>query len=485
MSATVPTEAPVFLRGSCNQSKISEFSLFFKVQNGNIIAEQLAFNLIHQEKEQAVKKLNFITKGKLTALIDYKIPEGKQEPLWEQLHSFKLTDIDFKLSDFLLSQKDFQLDMKQSSLIMTELAIIKNKKNVLKNLLIPSLAMKSDQINFYFQKEDQYHLKKIVLKINNLPILTDNKLFDPLSHQFLTKFAHNSQIDALVDKITENDEQGINHFKVKLQGKNKIITLSNLGFKALDSKINITGALSLQKKIPMWSLETQSDKLNLKPISNLLNLLYGLEGYLTINNKLSGSLEKSDIKINDGRIYAKGNNIILNDIDLDKILNDFESSQQVGLLDVSAVTLLGPAGIALSKGNHYTSLIQSLKKGGKSKITQLNSDISWSNDIASMDDVSFTTGKHQLVVNGQLDFLNERFIDFFAATVDKYGCSIYKESVTGSLYSPSTKKASVLVKSLINPIKSVTSRVTSKIQKKCKEPFYSGSLKLEETITDK
>ncbi len=461
-----------------NQYHASDVSISLNAQKGHIIADEFLFHLIEQSKGKAPKKLDLSGQGKLKVSVDYLIPKGEFEPLWSEPQTIKLSEINFDLAEFLFVQQEFRLNMKKSHLLMDELFIFEKNKYVLKNLLLKPIVFKSEQIDISANSKDKYHLKQSVLKVSNLAILNNSKAIDPLSPNALKKFAQNSYINLSIASISENKELGISNFKIDLKGKDKKITLSNLSFNAIDSKMNAQGEISLQKKIPSWELKVLSDKLNLKPLSELLNLPAQPEGYIAINNNLSGTIENSDFKINNGRVHAKGNNIAINGMDLDKILNDFERSQSVGLLDVGAVALLGPAGIALSKGNDYTKLVHSLGKGGKSKITQLNSDISFANDIASMDDVSFTTGKHQLVIKGQVNLLDESFIDFEVATVDKYGCPIYKEEVKGSLSSPSTQKVSVFVGSIVNPVKSAVSKITSPIKSQCKEPFYNGVLKM-------
>ncbi|MBE9525870.1 MAG: AsmA family protein [Proteobacteria bacterium] len=461
-----------------NQYHASDVTISLNAQKGHITADEFLFHLIEQSKGKAPKKLDLSGQGKLKVSMDFPIPKGAFEPLWSQPLTIKLSDINFDLAEFLFVQQEFRLNMKKSHLLMDELFIFEKNKYVLKNLLLKPVVFKSEQIDISANSKDKYYLKQSVLKVSNLAILNNSKVVDPLSHKALKKFAQNSYINLSIASIAENKELGISNFKVDLKGKDKKITLSNLSFNAIDSKINAQGMLSLQKKVPLWELKILSDKLNLKPLSELLNMPAEPEGYIAINNNLSGTLENSDFKINNGRVHAKGNNIAINGMDLDKILNDFQSSQSVGLLDVGAVALLGPAGIALSKGNDYTKLVHSLGKGGKSKITQLNSDISFANDIASMDDVSFTTGEHQLVIKGQINLLDESFIDFKVATVDKYGCPIYKEEVKGSLSSPMTKTTNILVGGVVNPLKSVYSKLTSPIKSQCKDPFYNGILKM-------
>ncbi|MCU7835240.1 MAG: AsmA family protein, partial [gamma proteobacterium symbiont of Taylorina sp.] len=461
-----------------NRYQLADLSLSFNEKKGIFTAEELVFHLSQTESDQVINKLDLSSKGKLTLAVSHHLPKDRSEPVWSQLDLIKLQKFDFNVSDFKLSHKEFQVDIKKSHLLLGEHLLFENKQFSWHELKLKSLDFSSDGIDFTHQVKNKYHFGQSVLHLENIPIMYQSKALDPLSSIFLKKMAKNSLLQLTIDRL-ENNKQGIKNIKVTLRGKDKKINLSNLSFNAVDSKIIANGELSLQKKIPQWAFNVDSEQLNLKPITSLLGLESDVEGYISIKNNFAGSLENSDFKVNQGRVYAKGRNISISGFDINKVLNDFESSQSVGLLDVGAVVLLGPAGIALTKGKDYTALASSLGHKGKSQIRQLTSDISFSKDVASMDDVSFTTDNHHLVIKGQINLRDETFMQFQVATVDQYGCPIYKESVTGSLHSPTTKKVNILVKGIVNPIKSVTSKLTSKIIPKCEEPFYNGSLKLD------
>lgn len=459
-----------------NQYQVSALSFSFNDQKGNIAVRELAFQVTQKETGKSTKKLDFNAKGKLSLSIDYRIEKDSSEPVWGQPELIKINQFDLNLPNFQWSEKDYQLEIKESHLSLEDVAVFEENKLTITNMVFKSLAFNSDQIDFSHNSKNKYHFNNSALKIKNLPVLHNAALFDPLSNDFLSRFSQQAVLDLSIDSLVKN-ELGINNIKLAVQGKDKTIKLSNLSFNAIDSEINAAGVLSLKKKIPFWELEVHSDKLNLKPLASLINYPAEAEGYIAIDNKLSGTLKDSDFKINAGRVHAKASDIMINGIDLDKILTDFESSQSVGLLDVGAIALLGPAGMALSKGNDYTKLLKSLGGGGKSIIKKLNSDISYSNDIASMDDVSFITAKHQLAIKGKINLRDETLMDFQVATIDKDACPIYKEQVKGSLQSPAIKKVNVFVDGVVNPIKSVTSKLSQTIKLKCKEPFYNGVLK--------
>lgn len=262
-----------------------------------------------------------------------------------------------------------------------------------------------------------------------------------------------------------------------LKGHDKNISLSTLSFNAMESEVIGKGELNLQKQVPEWELKIGSDKLNLKPVANLINEGNFVDGYASVNSVLFGILKNSEFNISSGSVLAQANNLFINGVDVDKVLNDFENSQSVGLLDVGAIALLGPAGMLVTKGNDYRVLVKSLKSTGTSKLSQINSDISFSNGIAIMNDVAFSSERHRLAIRGKINTLDESFINFEVATVDKQGCSIYKEQVKGNLDSPSVKEVNILVSGVLNPINSVVSKVTKTLKVQCKKPFYSGVVK--------
>ena len=460
-----------------NQYQIANLSLLFKDKKGDFIAQKLAFNFVQEGTEHASPPLVFDATGKLSFKLFYQTPEGASEPLWTRPDIIKVGSFDFNLPKLRFSEKSYQFETEKAHIVFEEVAIFEAGKYKLDNFFIKTLALNGKKINIKLQDEDQYHLKNYVLQMTELPVIHKGKILDIKSDLFLQKFAQKGSIKFSSDSLRQKAE-GINAINLSLTGKDNKISLSKLSFLAMESAFNAEGHLLLNKtalkSLSNWQFNVRSEKLNLKPLADLLNLPSHAEGYISFDTHLSGDYQNSTFNLNSGLINTKANNILLRGIDIDKVLESFQSSQSVGLLDVGAIALLGPAGMLVTKGNDYNNLVKSLESKGNSKIKQLNSEISFSDSIATFKDVAFATEKYRLAAKGQIDVAKKIFINFEVATIDKPGCVIYKEQVTGSLESPAVKKVNILVKGVVNPIGSLVSKVTKPLNMNCKEPFYTG-----------
>ncbi len=463
-----------------NQYQIVDLSLAFSDKKGDFIADKLAFSFIQGGEKHAPPPLVFDAEGKLSFKLMYHTPEDALEPDWLQPDVIKFGSLDFNLPKLKILDKEFQLETENAHIQLHEVAIFESNKYVLNELVINSLLFDGKTVNFKLKKEDEYHLNQFSLKLNHIPVFQKGKFLDLRSEMFFQNFAKKGTVNFTSESLQKKSE-AFKNIKLVITGKNNQINLETLSLVAIDSKINAEGRLALsagKKKVsPQWQLDITSNKLNLQPLSDLMNMPNLLEGYAAIDTHLSGELQKSEFKIKNGKVKTTAKNIILNGMDVNKVLEDFQNSQSVGLLDIGAVALLGPAGFLVTKGNDYHKLSNSFDQKGTSHIKQLNSGITFSDGIASMDDVAFSTDKYRLAVKGQINTINKAFVNFSVATIDKYGCPIYREEVKGSLSSPSVKKVNVLVSGVVNPITSLISKVSKPLNMQCKEKFYSGVVK--------
>ncbi|MCW8930299.1 MAG: AsmA family protein [Gammaproteobacteria bacterium] len=462
-----------------NQYQIYDLSLIFKDQNGEFVTDKLNFNFIQEGANHAPPPLIFDAQGNLSFKLDYNIPEGASEPLWSQPSVIKVGKFDFNLPKFKLTQKEFQLESDQAHLVFEEITIFEKSKYALDDLLIKSLNLDGKNINVNLPEIGNYDFNQFDLELNNFPVIHKGKPLDVMSEAFLRKFSQKGSVHFSSDSLS-HDSHSLNQLKLSIKSEKNKIALENLSFNALESEMKADGHLLLHainsKELSKWQFNARSEKLNLFPLSKLLSATSEITGYATIDSHLVGSLKNSNFSVSSGAVKTKANNLLVTGNNIDKVLEDFQSSQSVGLLDVGAVALLGPAGVLVTKGNDYNSLMNSLGNEGTSKVKQLISEISFSDDIATMDDVAFSTEKYRLAVNGKINLEKNIFVNFEIATIDKKGCPVYKEMVTGSLESPRVKKVNVLVSGVMNPINSLVSKIKKPLNIHCKEPFYTGGV---------
>lgn len=167
-----------------------------------------------------------------------------------------------------------------------------------------------------------------------------------------------------------------------------------------------------------------------------------------------------------GRLLISGKDLTLYGIDLDKVFDRFKRSQHFTFADLGAVMLMGPAGILLTKGTDYASMIV-LNHGESSKVVELSSDWEVEDGMVNLADVAFTTNKNRMAAKGWINLMTDS-LNIEIALLNKKGCSQYSQSIKGDIHKPEMGKVKV-VKSLLAP-------VTNIVKGEC-DVFYNGKVK--------
>ena len=174
-----------------------------------------------------------------------------------------------------------------------------------------------------------------------------------------------------------------------------------------------------------------------------------------------------------GEFSLRGRNLTLVGHDLDAELTRFESSQSFNLVDVGAVFLAGPLGLAVTKGYNFASLFQG--SGGQSRIATLVSDWRVDGGIARAKDVALATTRNRIALHGELDFVHGRFADVTVAVIDANGCARMRQAITGPFGKPTVEKPRVLG-SLAGPLMKLYRQARGLFPAAPCEVFYSGSV---------
>lgn len=171
-----------------------------------------------------------------------------------------------------------------------------------------------------------------------------------------------------------------------------------------------------------------------------------------------------------GKLSLRGQGIVLHGVDLDDTFDRFEASQTFNLVDVGAVLLAGPIGLAVTKGHDFASILTGLE--GRSDIRTLVSDWSVARGVLRAEDVAIATHRHRVALRGRLDLVNERFDGVTVALVDAQGCAKVQQKIRGSFAQPVIDKPSTLA-ALTGPVVRLFRQVVP--GGKC-ETFYAGSV---------
>ncbi|EFK96046.1 protein involved in outer membrane biogenesis, partial [sediment metagenome] len=143
-----------------------------------------------------------------------------------------------------------------------------------------------------------------------------------------------------------------------------------------------------------------------------------------------------------GEMALSGRDLTLSGVDLDKRYSKFEASQTFDLLDVAAVLLAGPVGLAVTKGYDFSSL--AAESGGSTRIRAVHSRWKVDKGVAQAIDVAMTTEENRFALRGGLDFVDDEFDEVFVALVDANGCAKVRQRIRGPFGKPVVEKVGVM-----------------------------------------
>ena len=198
------------------------------------------------------------------------------------------------------------------------------------------------------------------------------------------------------------------------------------------------------------------------------------EGMLDASFQLEGSgLDLDDIIKNmKGSFKVNGNSVILYGIDVDKLLKKYKRSQNFNLVDLGAFMVAGPVGAVVTKGGDFVSLIgMNLKVEDTTYVSQLLANWKIQNGIIETEDVAFNTPLNRFAFDGKFDIVNDSIPGFTAYVLDKNGCSLMEQQVSGKLDDLQVGKLKI-AKTLLG---SVINFVNAVVGTKCK-PVYRGAV---------
>ncbi len=176
----------------------------------------------------------------------------------------------------------------------------------------------------------------------------------------------------------------------------------------------------------------------------------------------------------EGMVHMTSSDAYLKGVNLDKLIKSYRRTQNFSMKDLGSVMLLGPWGLAISKGGDYAELAMSSNKDS-SHIEFMNFNLSIDTGLVQFNDVAFRTEKNRVALSGEIDIINESYHSFAYALVQDDGCPEIREEFNGPFEQAESEGPNGL-KILMGPVTNLfkgTSRIID--DSECKYP-YRGSV---------
>jgi AsmA protein len=178
----------------------------------------------------------------------------------------------------------------------------------------------------------------------------------------------------------------------------------------------------------------------------------------------------------DGTFTIKGEDLIQHDFDIDKFLDAYSETQKFKLTDVGAFVFAGPIGVLLTEGYDAAALGYATMWKGEGEIREVSFRWSIEDGIAHAEDVAFSTRKRRVAFQGNVDLLGRRYDGLRLAVVDKDGCAIFVQEVSGPIDSPTFGKVGVMKTYVTGPLRDIWLKMKGVVVKEQCEAFYDGTV---------
>lgn len=225
-------------------------------------------------------------------------------------------------------------------------------------------------------------------------------------------------------------------------------------------------------EIPNYKFKYSVENFNIQDLLSTFledSLLTGTMS-LAMNIELIGNNWDSVKSKLNGNIHIEGNDLSLYGVDADELLKRIERSQNFTLVDLGAVLLTGPVGLAVTKGSDVALLVVS-GTGEKTEIPMFVSKYSINEGIINLDDVAFSTKQNRVAAKGKISLANE-IMSITFGVLNKDGSLRLSQNVSGRFSEPRMGKLNVL-SSVLSPVTNLWNSVFQ-IEG---EIFYDGAVK--------
>ena len=267
----------------------------------------------------------------------------------------------------------------------------------------------------------------------------------------------------------------VSALKATVLGKNGMLRFEPVTMRLFGGQLAGNLRVDVSGPVPRYQAHGSLPHFRIEEFLRTLSPKQAVEGTMAFSASLSmrGNTVRQIVRTAAGEVSLRGDDLVLEGNDLDRALSRFESSRNFNLVDVGAVFLAGPLGLAVTKGYDFASNFRG--SGGSSRIRTLASDWRIERGVARAEDVALATARNRIALQGGLDFVNGRFADVTVAAIDARGCARVRQAIHGPFGKPVVEKPRLLT-SLVGPVLGIFRRTRKLLPAGPCEPFYSGSV---------
>jgi hypothetical protein len=272
-----------------------------------------------------------------------------------------------------------------------------------------------------------------------------------------------------------HERLAISGLSMEMRGAEGVFVVDVVDGEALDGKIEARLEVDASSSPPAFRLTSRLVRFDVGAFMAMLGPARSTRGRMDLDLQLDaqGGSWKEARNSAAGTMSMAAGELWVVGYDLDHELDGYAATQRFNLIDAGAVLLAGPFGLVASRGYTFSGLLEG--SGGSTRIVQMVSKWTIEGGVAQARDVAFRTPQNRLAVAGGLDFTRYRFRDLQVAVVDRDGCAIVEQMITGPFHSPEIRRPNFLV-TVAGPLLDLIRRGMKAITDRECDAFYRGSI---------
>ena len=351
---------------------------------------------------------------------------------------------------------------------------LKFNKKVEYSLLEPNL-IKINNFQIILDKKRLLNIKKLEIDIDLIDLIGNKISINNIILDSLDIAVNKEDISKLKERLKKEDsktEQASRSDEFRLSVNNLKIDNSNFIYEQYKIE-NINGYLSFVDNylnIKKMSFNIYEGEVNFSSIldPNRLNIKVSLlninlaflnqilkDKKLRLSSTISGEWDSNiDLKnkiVNKGFLDLESDKTIISGISLDRLIEGFLDSREVGLLDVASYVTMGPFAAILTNTLEATKSVPGIGQG-KSVISKIKIKTKIDNNIIIMRDVALKTKENRISFRGKIDIEKRKFNNFNIDILNKKGCSKYTQKVEGTIDSPELGVSKTVLSGVVSPV---------------------------------
>ncbi|MEH6358762.1 MAG: AsmA family protein [Pseudomonadales bacterium] len=311
-------------------------------------------------------------------------------------------------------------------------------------------------------------VENLDFELTSLPLVRASELIISAWPEYLSAVELQTQLT--VERLKYEKYQ-ISDVKALTHNQGQML-VTDLSLKMLGAALKSAFQFDWQPTRQALSSKVTIRGLQLPQLAKLFELKQDLQGELDLDWR-GGSQADDWLAGLNGELAIRGDQLAISGFDLNRLMSNLQLSQELDLVDVGGLALMGPIGLLLTKGGDYGSIITAALKGNTS-VQQLNMEWDISNKNARFKDVAVATDTNRLVLTGDFGLAGYTFNPVNLYLIDADGCDVFKQQIKGSVEKPEVSAMAFAAKSLLNPLVSLTEKGIDTIVE-C-VPVYNGKV---------